>query len=513
MPKKADSAPEGQRPFDGYVRVSKVGGRSGDGFISPDVQEQAILEWAKRHGHEVVVRPHELNVSGGTMDRPVFNELMERVRNGESGGIVVYKTDRFARSLLGAVTTLAELGKHGAAFASVSEPQLDYSTPAGQAFLHMLFVFAEFVRATIKESWATSARLAIERGIHISPNGFLGLEKDKDGRLQPSAQAPIAIEMFERRGVKKETWAAVARWLSEVAPRESGAHWTAQGVKVLCQKRVYRGEASRYVHQNKDNREPMINRDAHPALVSEELWQAAQSEASSSNRSYKRAQLLSGLVRCAGCRYRMSKVHTPSGKAMYSCRGNYASGKCPDRGSIMIEELDNYVEGVVLAELDTAARFDPDAGDRDEIIAELETAQAELEDFRLDTAARSKLGDEWHHWLDVYLGKVRDAGNKLERLDELRGIAGSEGLARDHYLTLPTDERREVLSGFLDAVFVRRSRGRGRHTTPTPERTRILWRGEGPTDLPRPRVPNVMRPFDFGEADGQAGVVAGKAAS
>jgi hypothetical protein len=40
---------------------------------------------------------------------------------------VVYKLDRFARSLLGAVTTLAELGAHNAVLASATEPELDYA--------------------------------------------------------------------------------------------------------------------------------------------------------------------------------------------------------------------------------------------------------------------------------------------------------------------------------------------------------------------------------------------------
>jgi DNA invertase Pin-like site-specific DNA recombinase len=60
-------------------------------------------------GLEVVLQLHELNRSGGTIDRPVFNAITERVRNGRSGGIVVYKTERFARTLLGAVNTLAKL--------------------------------------------------------------------------------------------------------------------------------------------------------------------------------------------------------------------------------------------------------------------------------------------------------------------------------------------------------------------------------------------------------------------
>jgi site-specific DNA recombinase len=220
-------------PLDGYVRVSKVGGREGEGFISPDVQERAVLEWAERGGVEVAMQPHELNVSGGTMDRPVFNSIIERVRSGRSGGIVVYKTDRFARSLLGALNTLAELGQHGARFASATEPQLDYTTPAGRAFMQQLFVFAEFTRSSLKESWAVAQRSAIERGIHISPNGYLGYDKGEDGRLVPNGHAPVVGELFRRRG-GGEGWGALAEWLNEVAPRPDGRQWVGQIVQRLC---------------------------------------------------------------------------------------------------------------------------------------------------------------------------------------------------------------------------------------------------------------------------------------
>ena len=78
-------------PLSGYIRVSRVGDREGDSFISPDVQEQAIREWAERAERQVVIEPPELNVSGGTMDRPVFNAIMDKIRTGKSGGIVVYR--------------------------------------------------------------------------------------------------------------------------------------------------------------------------------------------------------------------------------------------------------------------------------------------------------------------------------------------------------------------------------------------------------------------------------------
>ena len=504
---KAKVTPDKGLPLDGYVRVSRVGGRKGEGFISPDVQEQAILDWANRNSREVVVRPHELNVSGGTMDRPIFNELMERVRSGESGGIVVYKTDRFARSLLGAVTTLAELGQHNAAFASVTEPQLDYSTPAGQAFLHMLFVFAEFVRATIKESWAISARKAIERGVHISPAPYFGYYKGEDGRLIPNPEAPLAVEVFERRGLNREPWAQIAGWLNEVAPKEKG-QWVAAAVQRLCANRIYRGEASRYVKQNVDGRDPIVNRDAHAALVSEELWRASQMVRTATGRKTPPALLLSGVARCAGCRYRMSKGSGPKGEVLYRCRGAHASGQCQERALIKADALDEYVEEAFLDGLDQEAEAVPDTTDRDDAFRALEEARAATEDFRQDTAARKKLGPAWHDWLDAYLKGERDAEAKLAQVQDASSATGRVRLLRDDYLALPLAERRTVLAGAVDAVMVRRSRGRGRNVDPTPERTRILWRGEAPDDLPRQRRRNTIRPFVFDGDDVPAGVPA-----
>ena len=492
-------------PLSGYVRVSRVGDREGEGFISPDVQERAIREWAERNGAEVVMEPPELNVSGGTMDRPVFNGIMRKVRAGRSGGIVVYKLDRFARSLLGAVTTLAELGEHGAVLASATEPQLDYSTPAGRAFLQQLFVFAEFTRSTIKESWATANRHAIERGVHISPNDYLGYEKGEGGRLVPDAQAPIVVEVFRRRG-RGESWGSLATWLNEAAPKPTGTDWTSQSVSRLCEKRVYLGEASRYVNQDVDGRGPIVNRDAHPPLVTEAEWRAAQMDPSAASARGAGKPLLSGLLRCAGCRYSLS-LGTGKGQRLYKCRCKHASGRCPAPAMILADTIEAYVEELVLSEIDGTAKLVPDSGERDRVVVKVEQARADLDGFRRDRAARRKLGDDWHDWLDDYLAAVREAEAELERIDQRAGVV-REGLTREHYLSLPTDERREVLAGFIDCVFIRKSRGRGRHVDPVESRARILWRGQAPADLPRRRVVNEIRSFDFGEDDIEAGIAA-----
>ena len=485
-------------PVAGYVRVSRVGARDqSDGFISPDVQEKAIREYCARHGLEVVMQPHELNVSGGTMNRPVFNEVLDQIREGQLGGIIVYKLDRFARTLLGALTTLEELGRHNAAFASATEEQLDYVTPAGRAFVNMLFVFAQFVRETLTESWHETQRHAIEKGIHISPNGFLGYSKGANRRLVPNEDAPIVMELFDRRG-DGETWSALTRWLNQAAPKPDGTLWTDTTVKNLCAKRVYRGEASRYVRQDKANRGAVINPDAHDALVTEEQWRAAQMTPRlyDGGKIDKPLPLLSGLIRCAGCRYSMSIGNGSKGERLYRCRRRHVTGVCPAPAQIIAEHIEQYVEELALAEIPETVRPITSSTERERIEAALNQAHADLEDFRKDREARRKLGADWHSWLDTYLDAVSELEAELAQIDQGTNPA-QLGLTRRAYLDGSVEERRDWLGGFTDCIMVRPSKGRGRNVDPVGRRARVLWRGEGPADLPRRATRNRLVSYVF----------------
>src|SRR6516162_1585560 len=109
------------RRLDAYIRVSDVHGREGDSFISPRVQEERIRAWATANGHEIVEAFHELDVSGGTMDRPLLNEVMARFDAGETDGLVVFRLDRFGRTLVGALALIEQIHERDGLFASVSD--------------------------------------------------------------------------------------------------------------------------------------------------------------------------------------------------------------------------------------------------------------------------------------------------------------------------------------------------------------------------------------------------------
>lgn len=72
----------------GYVRVSRVGGREGDSFISPALQREQIEAVARREGLTVARVIEELDASGGDAKRPGWNEAIEAVESGEARGVV-----------------------------------------------------------------------------------------------------------------------------------------------------------------------------------------------------------------------------------------------------------------------------------------------------------------------------------------------------------------------------------------------------------------------------------------
>ena len=102
-------------------------------------------------------------VGSGAKIRPKREELLRRAKRREIDVILVWKLDRFGRSLADLVTTLNELREIGVIFVSLTE-SLDFSTPSGRAMAGMLSTFAEFERDIIRERVKAGISSAREKG-------------------------------------------------------------------------------------------------------------------------------------------------------------------------------------------------------------------------------------------------------------------------------------------------------------------------------------------------------------
>ncbi len=112
------------------------------------MQLSAMRAYVKRRGAQVVLKVEE--IGSGAKSRPRREELLRAARCREIDIIVVWRLDRWGRSLVDLITTLQELIALKVGFVSLSEA-LDLTTPSGRAFAGMLAVFAEFERDILRD--------------------------------------------------------------------------------------------------------------------------------------------------------------------------------------------------------------------------------------------------------------------------------------------------------------------------------------------------------------------------
>lgn len=94
------------------------------------LQLKAMRRYVRKRGWKLVQQVEE--VGSGANQRPKRKELMKAARRREVDAIVVWKLDRWGRSLPDLIASLAELRDLGVAFVSLTEA-LDFMTPAGRA--------------------------------------------------------------------------------------------------------------------------------------------------------------------------------------------------------------------------------------------------------------------------------------------------------------------------------------------------------------------------------------------
>jgi DNA invertase Pin-like site-specific DNA recombinase len=112
------------------------------------MQLSAMRSYARKRGWTVAVEVKD--VGSGATTRPLREKLIETARRREIDSVIVWRLDRWGRSLVDLVNTLQELTALDVGFVSLSEA-LDLTTPSGRALAGMLAVFAEFERDILRE--------------------------------------------------------------------------------------------------------------------------------------------------------------------------------------------------------------------------------------------------------------------------------------------------------------------------------------------------------------------------
>src|ERR1700758_5265531 len=143
-----------------YARVSTSNGQD------PSMQTRELKEYCERRGWTVACEYVDVGVSGSKDSRPQLNQLMANAKRRHFDVVLVWKLDRFGRSLKHLVNALAEFEALGVTFVSLRD-NLDLSTPSGRLMFQIIGAMAEFERSLIVERVRAGLRNAKAKGIRL----------------------------------------------------------------------------------------------------------------------------------------------------------------------------------------------------------------------------------------------------------------------------------------------------------------------------------------------------------
>src|SRR6202521_643105 len=141
-----------------YARVSTANNSQ-----DPTMQTRELREYAERRGWTVASEYVDIGISGTKEKRPELDRLMSDAHRRRFDAVVVWKFDRFARSVSHLLRALETFRALGIEFVSLSE-QVDTSTPTGKMVFTVLGAVAELERSLIAERVRAGLRNARAKG-------------------------------------------------------------------------------------------------------------------------------------------------------------------------------------------------------------------------------------------------------------------------------------------------------------------------------------------------------------
>ncbi len=179
-----------------YLRVSTAD-------QSATMQRDELMAWCRSKDYTIHEIYEDVASGGSTGKRPNWHRLMADAGNKDFQLIVVWKLDRWARSLTDLVTSLQMLDEIGIKFISIKD-QIDFSSATGRLMFHILGAFADFELQIIKERVRAGISAARRRGIRLGKPRRINHENVKDLRQQGLSLSEIAKRVgATKAGIQK----------------------------------------------------------------------------------------------------------------------------------------------------------------------------------------------------------------------------------------------------------------------------------------------------------------------
>jgi len=312
-----------------YCRVS--GDKQEREGTSLETQLEESLQYCQDKDHDVCYRFSGVE-SGLILDRPMLNELRELVRIGAIDVIVVYVLDRLSRDPTHGVILTEEIEKHGVRLEAVAE-DIDNSE-LGKLIRYIRGYASKLEVEKIKERTMRGKRAKAKEG-KLPHGGFARLygcdyDKIQRKRVINETEAYWVRKMFEWLVYEGLSTNAITYQLRDLnAPTKRSRYWNRSSVLEILKNRAYTGKTYAFTFHPGTNRRKPENEwieipGATPAIISEELFVAAQLQLKLNNerakRNTKRQYLLRSHLYCRQCG-RAYCGHMSHKIAYYLCPG------------------------------------------------------------------------------------------------------------------------------------------------------------------------------------------------
>jgi site-specific DNA recombinase len=355
-----------------YTRKSTEEGLDQD-FNSLDAQREAAEAFIQSQKHAgwtlVLSRYDDGGYSGGSLERPGLQRLLDDIDQRRLDCVVVYKVDRLSRSLLDFARLIDRFDQGTVSFVSVTQ-QFNTTTSLGRLTLNILLSFAQFEREIISERTRDKMTAARRKGKWVGGTPMLGYDVDPagGGLTVNEKEARRVREIFELYRTHRSLTKVVAElgnrnwrnksWKSQGGRVHRGRAFTKNSLRRLLTNATYAG---RVEHRG------VIYKGEHAPIVEATVWDAVNMELRAGRRErpsvvhHPHKALLGGVLLCQHCAQPMIATYTSKPKRRYRyyvCRAARKNGwsTCPTKSvpARMIE--DSVVEQVRAVLANSAAR-------------------------------------------------------------------------------------------------------------------------------------------------------------
>jgi site-specific DNA recombinase len=355
---------------------------------------------------------------------------MADIEAGRIDCVLVYKVDRFSRSLVDFALLMQTFEKHQVAFVSVTQ-NFNAATSMGRLILNVLLSFAQFEREIIAERTRDKIAATRRKGKWAGGTPLLGFDVDPRGSkllvnaeeaelvraifalyLEYEALLPVVRELEQRGWANK-------RWQTRKGRVRGGLPFTKTSLHRLLSNVAFTGKV-RY----KDE----IHDGEHSAIVDPVVFQRVQGllrrNANTGGGPIRNqfGALLKGLIRCVPCGSAMTPTHTTrkGGKRYrcYVCSNAQKRGwdKCPSK-AIPAAQIEAFV-------VDQVRCIGTDRALLEEVLAQARAQEAaQAADLEAQQRLLEKDLAHWHSEVRTLSGQLRpgdDNGPLIARLADLQ---------------------------------------------------------------------------------------------